>query len=343
MNSRVISGYIFAFLVSTVRISCTMIQFLVCFILALSVDAGTCEGKSNTKGDCVAWANIGHCTGEYAEYMTLNCGLACCQEPAAPPPPPPAPAAPAAVVSGKRCEAKQSNTKPLDVIRINSVKDITYDQCEALCEGNQECAGFVYQKNNRRIECWMYKSTNGVVDVPEKENKSFTSCPVENPCLGRSNIKAPYGPGYKKCGELLTKFAGLFNDKKMLNECNLAVCEKRNHLEFTTTAPTGQTLEMMVGGTCEGKSNTKGDCVAWANIGHCTGEYAEYMILNCGLACCQETAAPPPPPPAPPAPAALVSGKRCEAKQSNTKPLDVIRINSVKDITYDQCEALCEG
>merc|ERR1719220_375827 len=179
--------------------------------------------------------------------MSLKCDLACCQ--AADPPAPPAPAA---AVSGKRCLAKQSNVKPLDVVRINSVKDITYDQCEALCEGNQECAGFVYQKHTRRIECWMYKSTNGVVDVPERENKSFTSCPIDNPCLGRSNIKAPFGPGYAKCGELLTTFGDDESStyykagKKMMNECNLAVCEKRNDLAFTT-APTGHKLEMMVG------------------------------------------------------------------------------------------------
>merc|ERR1719220_994347 len=304
---------------------------------------GTCEGKSNTDAHCVAHANSGYCTGTYAVWMSQNCDLACCQK-AAGPPPPPAPAAPAAAVSGKRCEAKQSNVKPLDVVRISSVKDITYDQCEALCEGNQECAGFVYQKHTRRIECWMYKSTNGVVDVPERENKSFTSCPIDNPCLGRSNIKAPFGPGYAKCGELLTTFGDDESStyykagKKMMNECNLAVCEMRNDLAFTTSP----TLEMMVGGTCEGKSNTDAHCVAHANSGYCTGTYAVWMSQNCDLACCQKAAGPPAPP-APAAPAAAVSGKRCEAKQSNVKPLDVVRINSVKDITYDQCEALCEG
>jgi len=202
---------------------------------------GTCAGKSNTGGHCVAWANTGYCTGSHADYMSTSCDLACCQKAAGPPAPPaPASAAPPAPVSGKRCEAKQSNVKPLDVVRINSVKDITYDQCEALCEGNQECAGFVYQKHTRRIECWMYKSTNGVVDVPEKENKSFTSCPIENPCLGRINFKAPYGPGYAKCGELITNFGV---DKRMLNECNLACCEMRNNLDFTTTAPEAEVAE----------------------------------------------------------------------------------------------------
>jgi len=214
---------------------------------------GTCEGKSNKQANkpgvsCVAYADAGYC-GTYAEWMSLNCDLACCQKAATPPPPPPAaPPAPAAAVSGKRCEAKQSNTKPLDVIRINSVKDITYDDCEDMCEGNQECAGFVYQKTNRRIECWMYKSTYGVVDVPEKENKSFTECPVENPCLGRSNFKAPYGPGYKKCGEMLSIFGEDESStyykagKRMLNECNLAVCEMRNNLDFTT-APEDEVAE----------------------------------------------------------------------------------------------------
>merc|ERR1719189_724844 len=310
---------------------------------------GSCAGKSNAKPDCDAWAKGGECTGTYAAYMSLNCDLSCCQAAGPPAPPAPASAASPAPVSGKRCLAKQVNIKPLDVIRINpSTKDGTYDQCEALCEGNQECAGFVYQNHHRRIECWLYKSFNGNQEVGENEKKSFTECTLvpENPCLGRGNMAAPWGHGSEKCAELLTNFGAdeksryYVAGKHMLNECNLAVCEMRNNLAFTTDP----TLEMMVGGSCAGKSNAKPDCDAWAKGGECTGTYAAYMSLNCDLSCCQAAGPPAPPAPASAASPAPVSGKRCLAKQVNIKPLDVIRINpSTKDGTYDQCEALCEG
>merc|ERR1711879_329840 len=66
--------------------------------------------------------------------------------------------------------------------------------------------------------------------------------------LNAGCTKAPYGPGYKKCGEMLSIFGEDESStyykagKRMLNECNLAVCEMRNNLDFTI-APEDEVAE----------------------------------------------------------------------------------------------------